>query len=42
MPMIEVSASMQGMRESYIPCHPEQQQLLPIATQDWLPQGHLG
>jgi transposase len=29
------------MRASYIPYHPEQQQLLPSAMQDWLPQGHL-
>mgnify|MGYP003600421297 CR=1 FL=1 len=32
---------MQGMSASYIPYHPEQQQLLPSALQDWLPQGHL-
>ena len=32
---------MQGMSASYIPYHPEQQQLLPNALQDWLPQGHL-
>jgi transposase len=29
------------MSASYIPYHPEQQQLLPSAIQDWLPQGHL-
>jgi hypothetical protein len=29
------------MSASYIPYHPEQQQLLPSALQDWLPQGHL-
>jgi transposase/IS5 family transposase len=29
------------MSASYIPYHPEQQQLLPSAVQDWLPQGHL-
>jgi len=29
------------MSASYIPYHPEQQQLLPNALQDWLPQGHL-
>jgi hypothetical protein len=29
------------MSASYIPYHPEQQKLLPIAIQDWLPQGHL-
>ena len=29
------------MSTSYIPYHPEQQQLLPSALQDWLPQGHL-
>ena len=29
------------MSASYIPYHPEQQQLLPHALQDWLPQGHL-
>ena len=29
------------MSTSYIPYHPEQQQLLPSAIQDWLPQGHL-
>ena len=32
---------MLGMSASYIPYHPEQQQLLPSALQDWLPQGHL-
>lgn len=32
---------MSGMSASYIPYHPEQQQLLPSAMQDWLPQGHL-
>lgn len=31
---------MPGMRASHIPYHPEQQQLLPGAVQDWLPQGH--
>ena len=30
-----------GMSASYIPYHPEQQQLLPSAIQDWLPPGHL-
>jgi transposase/IS5 family transposase len=29
------------MSASYIPYQPEQQQLLPSALQDWLPQGHL-
>ena len=29
------------MSASYIPYHPAQQQLLPSAIQDWLPQGHL-
>ena len=29
------------MTASYIAHHPEQQQLLPSALQDWLPQGHL-
>jgi transposase len=29
------------MSASYIPYHPEQQQLLPSALQEWLPQGHL-
>jgi transposase len=29
------------MTASYIAYHPEQQQLLPHALQDWLPQGHL-
>ena len=29
------------MTASYIAYHPEQQQLLPRALQDWLPQGHL-
>jgi transposase len=29
------------MTASYIPYHPEQQQLLPSALQDWLPLGHL-
>jgi transposase/IS5 family transposase len=29
------------MSTSYAPYHPEQQQLLPSALQDWLPQGHL-
>ena len=29
------------MNASYIAYHPEQQQLLPNALQDWLPQGHL-
>ena len=29
------------MSASYIPYHPEQQQLLPSALQDWLPKGHL-
>ena len=29
------------MSTSYIAYHPEQQQLLPSALQDWLPQGHL-
>lgn len=29
------------MSASYIPYCPEQQQLLPSALQDWLPQGHL-
>ena len=29
------------MSTSYIAYHPEQQQLLPNALQDWLPQGHL-
>ncbi|MDO8720578.1 MAG: IS1182 family transposase [Polaromonas sp.] len=29
------------MSASYIPYHPEQQQLFPSAIQDWLPQGHL-
>ena len=29
------------MNTSYVPYHPEQQQLLPSALQDWLPQGHL-
>jgi transposase len=29
------------MTASYIAYHPEQQQLLPNALQDWLPQGHL-
>lgn len=32
---------MQGMSASYIPYCPEQQQLLPSALQDWLPEGHL-
>lgn len=32
---------MSSMSASYIPYHPEQQQLLPSAVQDWLPQGHL-
>ncbi|MGA8786782.1 MAG: IS1182 family transposase [Polaromonas sp.] len=32
---------MSGRSASYIPYHPEQQQLLPSAMQDWLPQGHL-
>lgn len=30
-----------GMSPSYLAYHPEQQQLLPSALQDWLPQGHL-
>jgi transposase len=29
------------MTTSYIAYHPEQQQLLPSALQDWLPQGHM-
>ncbi|BDT65874.1 IS1182 family transposase ISKpn6 [Comamonadaceae bacterium OS-1] len=29
------------MSTSYVAYHPEQQQLLPPALQDWLPQGHL-
>ena len=29
------------MTASYIAYHPEEQQLLPSALQDWLPQGHL-
>ena len=29
------------MSTSYMAYHPEQQQLLPSALQDWLPQGHL-
>lgn len=29
------------MNTSYVAYHPEQQQLLPSALQDWLPQGHL-
>ena len=29
------------MTASYVACHPEQQQLLPSAPQDWLPEGHL-
>jgi transposase len=29
------------MTASYVAYHPEQQQLLPSALQDWLPQGHL-
>ena len=29
------------MTASYIADHPEQQQLLPSALQDWLPRGHL-
>lgn len=29
------------MSTSYVPYHPEQQQLLAPALQDWLPQGHL-
>lgn len=29
------------MTTSYIAYHPEQQQLLPSALQDWLPEGHL-
>ena len=29
------------MSASYIPYHPEQQQILPSAIQDWLPPGHL-
>jgi transposase len=29
------------MSTSYVPYHPEQQQLLPNALQDWLPLGHL-
>ena len=29
------------MSTSYRPYEPEQQQLLPAALQDWLPQGHL-
>ena len=29
------------MSASYTPYHLEQQQLLPSALQDWLPQGHL-
>ena len=41
MPIIEFVYSMWGMSASYIPYHPEQQQLLPSAMQDWLPQGHL-
>lgn len=32
---------MQGMSASYIPYHPEQQQLFPSALQDWLPHDHL-
>lgn len=32
---------MSSMSASYIPYHPEQQQLLPSGLQDWLPQGHL-
>lgn len=32
---------MRGMNASYIAYHPEQQQLLPSALQDWLPEGHL-
>lgn len=32
---------MWDMSASYIPYCPEQQQLLPNALQDWLPQGHL-
>jgi transposase len=34
-------ARYQSMTASYIAYHPEQQQLLPNALQDWLPQGHL-
>jgi transposase len=30
-----------GMSTSYVAYHPQQQQLLPSALQDWLPQGHL-
>lgn len=30
-----------GMSTSYVAYHPEQQQLLPPALQDWLPHGHL-
>jgi transposase len=29
------------MTASYIAYYPDQQQLLPSALQDWLPQGHL-
>ena len=29
------------MSTSYVSYHPEQQQLLPPALQNWLPQGHL-
>ena len=32
---------MQGMSASYTPYHPEEEQLLPSALQDWPPQGHL-
>jgi transposase len=29
------------MTTSYLPYEPRQQQLLPAALQDWLPEGHL-
>ncbi len=29
------------MTTSYLPYEPRQQQLLPVALQDWLPEGHL-
>ena len=33
--------AIQAMSASYIPYCPQQQQLLPCALQDWLPEGHL-
>ena len=39
--MLARSLLCSSMSTSYVSYHPEQQQLLPPALQDWLPQGHL-